>query len=405
MQNSNPNIYGDYVNLMQGMSALSISSAVSSSAAAAAAAASTTPSSAVATQPPSVPKRPRARRCLFPEMVEANPFFYPTVQTWMKLGRQWSFVISAEQAAKINSAILRAIEHMNETKSKNTWMPFDENLIISPAGAVYWRIAPLTGANKETQWKIIEACSTRNFPPNSLQVLHFKPTDKELQLCQHLGQPNMISHGLFSLTSVGDALVSRYMQDGCLEDYIGANPIRLAEKISFSFQVALAVKFLHENGVAHRDLSTRNIIKHGSQINLCDYGSACFLSEENPGGLIPLRTSATEVLLQHDSKDWAVADLYALGIVYHCLFGSTKCDDLFKSSAFCFGLTPQPENFRMFCNKRSQIELWPGRSILATDIEPLITKLLHESPTERPSLDSVISILRNRTIATIDQKV
>ncbi|CAJ0867667.1 12270_t:CDS:2, partial [Entrophospora sp. SA101] len=91
-------------------------------------------------------------------------------------------------------------------------------------------------------------------------------------------------------------------------------------KLKFARQIASAVKCLHDNGIIHRDLHSRNVLIHNENIKLCDFGISKSLSEPSNSGLKLYGT------LQYSDPQYLKnpngytrnkkSDIYSIGILF-----------------------------------------------------------------------------------------
>ncbi|KAG2046357.1 kinase-like protein [Suillus hirtellus] len=81
------------------------------------------------------------------------------------------------------------------------------------------------------------------------------------------------------------ALVSPWMENGSLNNYLKQRPdLDKAEKLRMLRQIAAGLKYLHDKGVVHGDLTYTNVLMSADQtLHLADFGLSVVLSEsQNP---------------------------------------------------------------------------------------------------------------------------
>lgn len=349
--------------------------------------------------PPGQPVQPKRspRRCLFPPMIRKGEWHYPTVETWQGLGAEWGFEINQEKAERINRAVEQALGILTEAKEKNSWLSAGDELEVSPSGGIYLKLAPLNGRNKQTQWKVIRACSREPCPPVSLEVVHINPPQREFTFEQHFNSFNDVPTGLLLPRRIGNALLSPFRANGSMEDVLRGHDSVMSTQIKTAYctQIALGLSYLHKHGIAHRDLRTDNIVVQRSGAWICDFGSYSVLSGANEAVEFPVRTTATEVLVGRKDADLARADVYSLGIVIHSIWSETTFDALSKSEAFSYGLLPPLAEIPAFCARRAELLKWPGIHRLPVSIDKIVRSLLEESPEKRLTLEEVIESIQN----------
>ncbi|RGB40294.1 kinase-like domain-containing protein, partial [Rhizophagus diaphanus] len=65
-----------------------------------------------------------------------------------------------------------------------------------------------------------------------------------------------------------------YADGGSLRDYLkeNFNSLTWRNKVSFAYQLACAVSFMHDEGIIHRNLHSGNILIHQNSVKLSDFG-------------------------------------------------------------------------------------------------------------------------------------
>lgn len=117
-------------------------------------------------------------------------------------------------------------------------------------------------------------------------------------------------------------LVTEYCNNGALMELVSDNkrvPEHTAKNLVKS--ILLAVNYCHQNGVVHRDLKPDNIMFHGGEVKIIDFGFAERVQEgqflEDAVGTP--RYIAPEVL---DKKYTSKCDLWSIGVItYNILAG------------------------------------------------------------------------------------
>src|SRR5436853_432933 len=71
-------------------------------------------------------------------------------------------------------------------------------------------------------------------------------------------------------------LVLEYADEGTLCNYLEKkfSTLNWKDKYRLAFQLSSAVEFLHDEGVIHRDLHSKNILIYQGKIKLADFGSS-----------------------------------------------------------------------------------------------------------------------------------
>ena len=123
-------------------------------------------------------------------------------------------------------------------------------------------------------------------------------------------------------------LIMDFAENGNLEDYILDHKPRDQEICKLFHQIFAAVNFCHFNGIAHRDITPRNILITGdTSVRLADFGLSV-LCRDSEGHVIPcddylghLHYSAPEVL-KKTPFDPLLADMWSLGVVLYFMIHS-----------------------------------------------------------------------------------
>jgi serine/threonine protein kinase len=128
---------------------------------------------------------------------------------------------------------------------------------------------------------------------------------------------------------------------GDLQSYIDRenSDIDKALRKRWSFQVAEAVAYVHENGVIHRNLSTTNVLLHqtGHTIDaiLADFGESQCLALELSGNLIPDNPYLDPQLTEFNLPK---VDVFSLGVIIYIVM----------TGHYPFHKCPAPENEEMY---------------------------------------------------------
>ncbi|DBA01414.1 TPA: hypothetical protein N0F65_007311 [Lagenidium giganteum] len=91
-------------------------------------------------------------------------------------------------------------------------------------------------------------------------------------------------------------------------------------------QVVAGVHFLHENGIAHRDLSLENVLLSGGIVKICDFGLSAPTDSKCSNAVGKAYYMAPEVVALRE-YDPASADLWSLGIILFILLSGSPAFD------------------------------------------------------------------------------
>jgi len=180
--------------------------------------------------------------------------------------------------------------------------------------------------------------------------------------------------------------------DWCHSDSVPSPGPRREERVRpVAAQLLAAVRWLHDLGIAHRDLSLENVVltRHGAEasLRLIDFGMATlqrYVRDEIRGKLV---YQAPEVHTQR-VVDAFLADNFAVGAILYCMAAQDypwTCTERGKCQLFeyyCrFGL-------QRFMSKR-RVRRGKGQyllDVLSTDYVEVLEGLLHFQPRKRTSL-------------------
>jgi len=153
-------------------------------------------------------------------------------------------------------------------------------------------------------------------------------------------------------------------------------------------QAFLALKHMHERGLAHRDIKPENLLLSSKDpnatIKLADFGFAatCPAAESGLVDLLgtPEYMAPELVRLRHDDGSYGRAvDIWALGVVLYVLLS---------------GIHPfqQEDEDAMLDNIEHARWKWLGRNWdkVSAEAKDLITQMLNPDPTARPSVDQCL---------------
>ncbi|KAG2134516.1 kinase-like domain-containing protein [Suillus clintonianus] len=133
-------------------------------------------------------------------------------------------------------------------------------------------------------------------------------------------------HGITSGFGVLPAFISSWMTKGSLDSYLKQKPTLLIfRKLDMSHQIASGLKYLHEEGIVHGDLTPTNIlIDSDDKLCLADFGLSVILAESgNPtfnschAGNVRWMAPEMFVVPEHGelTKPTKPADVYSYGCI------------------------------------------------------------------------------------------
>ncbi|KAG2140923.1 kinase-like domain-containing protein [Suillus bovinus] len=145
---------------------------------------------------------------------------------------------------------------------------------------------------------------------------------REAHVWANLKDDHVLSlHGITNDFGVLPAFVSSWMTKGSLESYL-KEPISLStsQKLDMSHQIASGLKYLHECGIVHGDLTPANVlINSDDKLCLADFGLSMILVESgnptfNSCHAGNVRWMAPE-MVEEQAKPTMPADIYSYGCI------------------------------------------------------------------------------------------
>lgn len=181
-------------------------------------------------------------------------------------------------------------------------------------------------------------------------------------------------------------IVLDFMAGKDMFDYIQRRKFNLGEPRvqDLGYQIGLAIKYLHNFGIVHRDLKLENIMMSDntekSVPKIVDFGLAKIIGphEKATEPFGTLGYVAPEVLRKQPYT--FSCDVWSLGCVLYAML----------SGSLPFDHESQKETIRMTLEEKLVFDL-PCWNTISDDAKDLITKLLTKDQTQRISLDEALS--------------
>lgn len=125
-------------------------------------------------------------------------------------------------------------------------------------------------------------------------------------------------------------LVTEYVEGQSLTTYIKTGSLTEKEEISLIVQIAEAILYLHQAGIAHRDLKTDNILVYSTNshvlIKIIDFGFACnvfSLSARCTSVILGTPRYLAPEVLQKRVIDARTPDVFALACIFYFISTGT----------------------------------------------------------------------------------
>ncbi|KAJ6338456.1 hypothetical protein OIU76_008016 [Salix suchowensis] len=159
--------------------------------------------------------------------------------------------------------------------------------------------------------------------------------------------------------------------DGSLSVNRSSKSLTEGEALQVLFQIAKALQFIHERGIAHLDVKPDNIYVKNGVYKLGDFGCATLLDQSLPVEEGDARYMPQEILNENYNYLDKV-DIFSLGAaIYELTRGSTL-----------------PQSGYQFMNLREgKVHLLPGHSL---QLQNLLKVMVDPDPTRRPSAEELL---------------
>lgn len=152
-------------------------------------------------------------------------------------------------------------------------------------------------------------------------------TKQEISVLSTLNHPNIVKLISSFEGSRNSYLILEYVGKYCLYDYVNEKEeFKLSEEETKTIfrKVVAGIKYLHCNGICHRDLKLDNlIIGKNSEVKIIDFG---FSLRSSPGQKVKLLCGTPSYIapemLKRIPYDASLADMWSLGVcIYRCISG------------------------------------------------------------------------------------
>ncbi|PAA69305.1 hypothetical protein BOX15_Mlig029197g1, partial [Macrostomum lignano] len=218
---------------------------------------------------------------------------------------------------------------------------------------------------------------------------------EEARNMRNLNHPNLVQ--LFGVVTKSKPvmIITDFMPYGSLKDFLRSRRThylknnRVAALLDVCNQVAVAMMYLEERNVIHRDLASRNILVksvlhlHGYiEVKVSDFGMARFLLDQeydaSAGSKFPVRWAAPEVF--QCNKYSARSDVWAFGILMWEVF--TACDTPYQGKT-----NPEVCEYVMEGGVLEKPRLCPEQQVYIY----VMLECWKASPVERPTFSAIVA--------------
>lgn len=199
---------------------------------------------------------------------------------------------------------------------------------------------------------------------------------REIDILRNINDgPNICKLIDFIETSTHYYLVMEYLSGGTLEK--DRDIFEESEYKNYIYQVALALKYLHSNGIFHSDLQLGNICKYSRdvacfKVKLIDFGLSGFISMDKYYTPVGNMYYHSPEMLNGNGYHGPEVDVWALGV---CLFKLATGFKPFKNSE---------------CIKEGKLLFSLDDEDVSDEFKDLIQSIFQIDPLLRPTIDDIL---------------
>ncbi|XP_076300085.1 testis-specific serine/threonine-protein kinase 6 [Lasioglossum baleicum] len=237
-----------------------------------------------------------------------------------------------------------------------------------------------TDKNKRLACKVID---TSKAPKDF--VKKFLP--RELDILVKVNHPHVVHvHSIFQRRAKY-FMFMRHAENGDLLEFILKNgAVQEGQARVWSRQLALALQYLHEMEIAHRDVKCENVLLTSNyNVKLADFGFARYVIDDRGKQVLSdtycgsLSYIAPEIL-RGSPYSPKMSDIWSLGVILYILLNKAMPFD-------------DTDIKRLYVQQRNR--KWKFRtkvaSLLSEQVKKLITNILEPDPLKRLRLDQIIN--------------
>ncbi|KAK9739382.1 FHA domain [Popillia japonica] len=305
-----------------------------------------------------------------------------------KIGRQRKRILQNDDAISIGYQALKVFIYKNFESGTDNFLP--------PTLQRKYYLSRLLGRgacgevklafNKETCRpyaikKIIKARSSRIFDMNHVNFIQ-----KEIRILENMARHPFIVT-VYEVEEALDAffLTMEYMAGGTLSDLLVERQLPEYQVKFFFYQILIAVSYLHDNGIIHRDIKADNILLDDKDnpntiVKISDFGLSKILEKESmantrcgtPTYMAPEILDKTKIF--YDRK----VDVWSMGVLLYYML----------SQSLPFNASDISSLYKLIKRGRYSTEgpIWDR---ISADAKDLIRRMLNIYPEERINLEEI----------------
>ncbi|GMF45973.1 unnamed protein product [Phytophthora fragariaefolia] len=199
------------------------------------------------------------------------------------------------------------------------------------------------------------------------------------------GHPNLVQYTDSFVEQQTLYLVMEHCADGDMYDYLSRRRQRTMScmnALGVLSQVAAGLAFLHQHGIAHRDISLENIMLHRGRCKLGDFGLAT-RARRAGGRHVGKKYYMAPEIVAGGSYDPKAADVWSLGIVLFIMLTGSPLVSFASASV------------KSFCSFKEAgvttvMESWGIASSMTTSALQLLSGMLEVDPDKRLTIEHIL---------------
>ncbi len=238
---------------------------------------------------------------------------------------------------------------------------------------------------------VIKALEGKEFEANKSQ--NIEELIREIEIMNRLRDRNVVQIYGASVEKERPCLVMEYMEQGALSSVL-ANKTNITpeQQVDIALDIAFGLRFIHSQGVLHRDLKSANIlVDKNFQAKLADFG----LAKINTDSVSPTHKSSQAIswmppeCLRHDGVYTTASDIYSYGVIlWELMTGKLPLEDC-------------KDNMKSILTRVNSGERDAIPDSVPSVYQQLIKKCQQIDPSERPTLNFIIKQLQDYKEALI----
>ncbi|KAG1693875.1 hypothetical protein DVH05_022795 [Phytophthora capsici] len=199
------------------------------------------------------------------------------------------------------------------------------------------------------------------------------------------GHPNLVQYTDSFIEGQSLYLVMEHCADGDMYDYLSRRRQRTMSclnALSVLSQVAAGLVFLHQHGIAHRDISLENIMLHRGRCKLGDFGLAT-RARRGGGRQVGKDYYMAPEIVAGELYDPKAADIWSLGIAFFIMLTGSPLVSQASTTVKGFRALKQAGVIAV-------LESWGVANSMSNSAMELLSGMLEIDPSRRLTIDQVL---------------